>query len=101
MPNQDDIADRKLTTRLFLIIAGAVVVLAALVFFFVGPMIVESTAAGLDLKESAVIAFGLTIVALIVMAIAAGDGLIGEFQFMVAAFAGFFVVSWLMIAWIF
>jgi hypothetical protein len=35
------------------------------------------------------------------MAIAAGDGLLGEIQFMLAAFGGFFVISWLMIAWIF
>ena len=38
---------------------------------------------------------------LVVLAIAAGDELLGEIQFMTGCFASFFVVIWLMIAWIF
>jgi hypothetical protein len=48
-----------------------------------------------------VIAFFVTIGVFVTLAVTAGDGLIGEFQFMIAGFGGFFVVLWLMIAWIF
>jgi hypothetical protein len=35
------------------------------------------------------------------LAIVSGDGLLGEVQFVLAAFFLFFIVFWLMIAWIF
>jgi hypothetical protein len=35
------------------------------------------------------------------LVVAAGDGFFGEIQFMIAAFFSFFVVLWLLIAWIF
>lgn len=56
---------------------------------------------GVGLKTSAVIAFFVTIALLVILAVVAGDGLIGELQFMLAGFFGFFVICWLMIAWIF
>jgi hypothetical protein len=56
---------------------------------------------GLGLKDAAVISFFVTIALMVVFAIAAGDGFIGEIQFMLAGFASFFVVIWLMLAWIF
>jgi hypothetical protein len=31
----------------------------------------------------------------------AGEGLVGEIQFMIVGFAGFFLVLWVLIAWIF
>jgi len=37
----------------------------------------------------------------VVLALAAGDGLLGELQFMIGAFVSFFVVIWLLVAWIF
>lgn len=58
-------------------------------------------APGVDLREAAVIAFFATIVVLVIFAITAGDGLIGELQFMLLGFFAFFVVLWLLIAWIF
>ena len=64
-------------------------------------VVVEQFSPGVGLKTSAVIAFFLTIALFIVFAIVAGDGLIGELQFMIAGFLGFFVICWLMIAWIF
>ena len=56
---------------------------------------------GLGLKTSAVISFFVTVVTLLVFAFASGDGLLGELQFMLAGFFVFFLVFWLMIAWIF
>lgn len=58
-------------------------------------------APGLGLKPAAVIAFFVTLVLLVVLALAAGDGLLGELQFILAGFFSFFVIFWLMIAWIF
>lgn len=101
MPNPEDIADRKLSLGLFIAILAVTVVAAGLVVFFAGPAIAAAVAPGIGLRMAALIAFGVTLVTLIVMAIAAGDGLLGELQFMLLGFAGFFVVCWLMIAWIF
>ncbi len=56
---------------------------------------------GLGMKTAAVIAFFVTLVVLIIMAIAAGDGLLGELQYMIPAFLSFFLILWLMLAWIF
>lgn len=56
---------------------------------------------GLGLKDAAVISFFITIAVLVVFAISAGDGLIGELQFVLGGFFSFFIVIWLMIAWIF
>ncbi|MBQ0796797.1 hypothetical protein [Zhongshania sp.] len=56
---------------------------------------------GLGLKDAAVAAFFVTVVTLVVFAVAAGDGLLGELQFILSGFFGFFLVLWLLIAWIF
>jgi hypothetical protein len=53
------------------------------------------------LKTAALWSFGVTVVLLIVFAVAAGDSLIGELQFMLAGFFAFFVIITLLIAWIF
>jgi len=56
---------------------------------------------GLGLKDAAVISFFVTVVVIILFAVTAGDGLIGEVQFMLGAFFSFFLFFWIMIAWIF
>lgn len=56
---------------------------------------------GLDLRNAAVIAFFVTVATLVVFAFAAGDGLLGELQFMLGDFVSFFLIFWLFIAWIF
>ncbi|WP_372778233.1 hypothetical protein [Litorivivens sp.] len=58
-------------------------------------------APGLGMRDAAVVSFFLTVVTLVVFAFAAGDGLLGELQFMLAGFFSFFIVMWLLIAWIF
>lgn len=101
MANRADIEDRKLTTWLFLGIVVIVALLGAVLIFFAGPMIAEAVAPGVGLRTAAVISFVVTLVVLLVMAVVAGEGLVGEIQFMIPGFAAFFVVFWLLIAWIF
>jgi hypothetical protein len=56
---------------------------------------------GLGLKESAIISFFITAVLMIIFAVASGDGLLGELQFLLIGFLLFFVIIWLLLAWIF
>lgn len=88
------------------LIALIVVIALAIVGLLVAlPMLSEMTAgvfsAGLGLKEAAVISFFVTLVLLVIFAVTSGDGLIGELQFVLGGFFTFFIVIWLMIAWIF
>jgi len=56
---------------------------------------------GIGLKTAAIWSFGVTFVMFLLFALVAGDGLIGEFQFMLAGFFLFFVIITLLIAWVF
>jgi hypothetical protein len=56
---------------------------------------------GLGLKDAAIIAFFLSVGLLMLFALVAGDGLLGEIQFLLASYVGMFVINWLLIAWIF
>ena len=56
---------------------------------------------GLGLKTAAIIAFFVTVVLFLIFAVFAGDGLLGELQFMLLGFFLFFLIFWIMIAWIF
>jgi len=81
------------------------VFLLALAAYFMLPVISDFIDThfepGLGIKNAAVVSFFVTVALLVVFAIAAGDSLIGEIQFMIPAFFSFFVLFWLMIAWIF
>lgn len=96
--------DRK-EARLIALALGAMVILGAVTTVFAFPMLVEFhetfLAPGIGLRDAAIIAFVVTIVVLVIFAIAAGDGIIGEIQFMLLGFFAFFVMLWLLIAWIF
>ncbi|HEY7885754.1 MAG TPA: hypothetical protein VIC08_12495 [Cellvibrionaceae bacterium] len=95
----------KREARSILLAIVVVLALAAIAFFLLLPMLGGITggifAPGLGLKESAIIAFFVTVVLLVIFTLAAGDGLLGELQFILAGFFTFFIVIWLMIAWIF
>lgn len=85
-----------------LLIAAVLAILAALVL--AGPLftsIADALAPGLGIRDAAVWAFGATFVIFIVFAVAAGDGLIGELQYMLLGFFAFFVIITLLIAWVF
>jgi len=66
-----------------------------------GSFVDQHFSAGMGLKDAAVVAFFTTVVTLVIFAVAAGDGLLGELQFMLSGFFSFFLVLWLLIAWIF
>jgi len=55
---------------------------------------------GIGLKSAALVAAIVSVLVSIVFAVAAGDGLVGEIQFMIPGFFLFFVFFWLMLAWI-
>jgi hypothetical protein len=101
MAHRSDVEDRKLTLRLFAAIVAIVTLAGAALFFFGGPFIAEHLAPGVGLRTAALVAFFVTLGVVVVMAIVAGEGLVGEIQFMIVGFAGFFLVLWLLIAWIF
>ena len=56
---------------------------------------------GIGLKGAAIISAAVSVLVLVVFAVAAGEGLIGEIQFMISGFFLFFVFFWLLIAWVF
>jgi hypothetical protein len=53
------------------------------------------------LRNSAIASFFVTLIVMVIFAVASGDGLIGELQFLLPGFLGFFLIFWLMIAWVF
>ncbi|MFQ5624100.1 MAG: hypothetical protein ACE5FS_11965 [Paracoccaceae bacterium] len=101
MPSNRDLEERKATVRIFLAISVVVVVLVLVVVFFIAPAISAGLAPGLGLRDAAIIAFVATLVVMVVMMAAAGDGLLGEIQFTLPAFFVFFVLLWILIAWVF
>jgi hypothetical protein len=80
---------------LLLVIAGMVFGLPLLQDFF------TQLEPGMGIKEAAVWSFGVTFVMFLLFAVVAGDGLLGEIQFMLIGFFLFFVIITLLIAWIF
>ena len=101
MARRSDIEDRKLTVRLFAAIVTIVALAGAALVLFGGPFIAEQLEPGVGLRTAALASFVVTLIVVVIMAIAAGEGLLGEIQYMLAGFAGFFVVLWFLIAWIF
>ena len=96
--------DQREAIRLFAVIVIAVVVLIGLLIFVLPEftaIVSETFDPGLGIKKAAVLAFVLTVVIFLVFAVFAGDGLIGEIQFMIGGFFGFFLILWLMLAWVF
>jgi len=98
--NKDKTESRKLA-----IVLSSLVLIFVIAIAFLVPSLTEAFATyfspGLGLRDAAVIAFFVTLITLIIFAVAAGDGFLGEIQFMLAAFFLFFLIAWLMIAWIF
>lgn len=81
---------------LVLVVWGAVSLVPAVSAFVAGTF-----APGLGLRTSAIIAAVVAFGALIVLTFAAGDGLLGEIQFVIPGFFLFFLFFWLMTAWVF
>ena len=97
--NQDK-SDRKLTLYMFAVIFVFTILVAFLLFLFL-PNILHIFEPGLGLKSAAIFSFVVTIITFVIFAVTAGDGLLGEIQYMIGGFFTFFIIFWLMIAWIF
>jgi hypothetical protein len=107
MTGADDLRDRKEARQLALAVAVSVVLLVAMgggaLYFLTdwfsstGPF-----APGLGLKNAALISFFVSLAVILVMTIVSGgDAIFGELPFTILGFLIFFLVFWLMIAWIF
>ena len=77
-------------------VIGAIAISPHVIGFFSG----EFTD-GLGFKDAAVWAFFVTLGLFVVLAVVAGDGLLGELQFLLSSFLIFFLIIWVMIAWIY
>ena len=97
--NQDK-SDRKLILYMFAVIFVFTILVAFLLFLFL-PNILYIFEPGLSLKGAAIVSFFVTIITFVIFAVTAGDGLLGEIQYMIGGFFTFFIIFWLMIAWIF
>ena len=88
-----------------LLIALAIVVLvltaAGAVLLPAAAPLVETLNQGLGLRDAVPWGFGVTVALLTLFALVAGDGLLGELQFMLGAFFSFFLILTLLIAWVF
>jgi hypothetical protein len=90
--------------KLFALIAVAAVVLVGLGVVFLLPLGQEAVAfmdQGIGLKEATLWGFGTTVALFVLFAMVSGDSLIGEVQFLLGSFFGFFLILTLLIAWIF
>ncbi|MFD2111788.1 hypothetical protein [Thiorhodococcus fuscus] len=96
----DNRGDLKLFGILLLV---AVLLLAALILLVL-PAAAPAVATldeGMGLKASVPWGFGVTVGLFVLFALVAGDGLLGEIQFMLGSFFSFFLVLTLLIAWVF
>jgi hypothetical protein len=103
-----DQRDSRLALRILLGFSALVAFLVALIVLAAAttlPGLSEWVAvnfdSGIGLKNAAIAAAVISVTVMIVFALAAGEGLIGEIQFMIPGFFLFFVFFWLMIAWVF
>ena len=90
--------------RLTLLVLAMALPLLAFGFYAVpavGAWAASVFSPGLGLKDAALIAFGLAFVMVLVMAVSAGDGLVGELGVMIPGVLIFFLICWLMLAWVF
>ncbi len=107
MPSPQDHRDRKEAARLLLAAAIAILLLIVIVgagLYFIMGIGGDSDpfSAGLGLKGAALVAFSVSLVVILIMAVVSGgDAIFGELPFTIAGFLIFFVIFWLMIAWIF
>lgn len=96
--------DNRRDLKLLALVLLAAVVLVAVVAALFAPLgegAQAALAAGLGIKEAVVWGFGTTVALLVLFALVAGDGLLGELQFMLGSFLVFFFVFTLLIAWVF
>jgi len=106
MPSTTDRHERKEALRLLVAAAAALLLLIAIggagFYYLVGLGASDPFSAGLGLKDAALISFAVSFVVILVMAVVSGgDAIFGELPFTILGFLIFFLIFWLMIAWIF
>jgi hypothetical protein len=106
MPGPSDRRERNEALRLLVAATAGILLLVVIggagLYYLVGLGDADPFSAGLGLKTAALISFGVSLVVIVVMAvISGGDAIFGELPFTVLGFLIFFVIFWLMIAWIF
>jgi hypothetical protein len=106
MPGAGDRHDRKEALKLLVAAVSAILLLIVIAgagfYYLVGLGVSDPFAPGLGLKNAALISFAVSLVVILVMAVVSGgDAIFGELPFTVLGFLVFFVIFWLMIAWIF
>lgn len=104
MAGDSDRQDRDESRKIAIVLVSLVLILGgALLTMFpaLSDIVSVYLAPGMGLKDAAVVSFFVTVVIMIVFAITAGEGLLGEIQFILAAFFLFFIILWLLIAWVF
>lgn len=106
MAGPSDSRERDEALRLFVAATIGVLLLVIIVgaglHYLAGLGDADPFSAGLGLKNAALIAFGVSFAVILVMAVVSGgDAIFGELPFTILGFLIFFVVFWLMIAWIF
>lgn len=104
MTGEIDDKDKNESRKIALALIALVVLLGGAMLFML-PALLDIVAVhfspGLGMKDAAVISFFVTAVIMIVFAIASGDGILGELEFILGGFFIFFVIIWLLIAWVF
>jgi hypothetical protein len=104
MVGEEDRRDRSESRRLATVLIALVVLVGGAMVLLLpslGGLVASELEPGLGLRDAALIAFFTTAVLFIVFAVAAGDGLLGELQYMLGAFFLFFLIIWLLLAWVF
>jgi hypothetical protein len=92
--------DLKLFAIVLLVAVLLVVVLVVNLLPAAGPALAALNE-GMGLREAALWGFGVTVGLFVLFALVAGDGILGEIQFMLGSFFGFFLILTLLIAWVF
>ena len=104
MTGEADRKDKNESRKIAIVLISLVIMLGIAILLML-PMLSEIVTThlspGIGLKESAVISFFITVIIMIVFAVASGDGLLGEIQFILGGFFLFFTIIWLLISWIF
>lgn len=104
MVGESDNRDKNESRKIAIVLISLVIVLGVAIVLMLptlADIVAVHFAPGLGMKTAAVIAFFVTVVTMLVFAFASGDGFLGEIQFILVGFFLFFLIFWLMIAWIF
>ena len=106
MTGPSDRSERNEALRLFVAATAGILLLIIIggagLYYLIGLGQSDPFSPGLGLKNAALISFGVSLVVILVMAVVSGgDAIFGELPFTILGFLIFFVIFWLMIAWIF